>query len=117
MAAITYNDGIAIGRLVYFTPALLISIFLCLRHGFMKSSGWFFLVTFCLIRLIGSGAQLATINNPFDSTAYTISLVSSIMGTSPLLLSSLGLLARLYVVVPSHLSVVLLTFPLGITRY
>lgn len=94
MGTVTYSEGIAIGKVVYYAPAFFACIFVCARHGFMKSSGWFFLVTFCLTRLIGSCAQLATIDHP-DKTAATIALVCTLMGTTPLLLSSLGLISRM----------------------
>ena len=95
MGAITYSDAIAIAQIVYYSPALLASIFICVRHGFAKASGWFFLILFCLIRIIGASAELSTITNP-TSTAITIALVCAIFGTSPLLLSSLGLISRIY---------------------
>jgi hypothetical protein len=95
MGSITYSDAIAIAQIVYYSPALLASIFVCVRHGFSKASGWFFLILFCLIRLIGASAELATITNPTSSTAITIALICAVMGTSPLLLSSLGLISRM----------------------
>lgn len=94
MGSITYPDGISIWKVVYYTPSLFASVYVCCRHGFQKSSGWFFLVTFCLTRLIGSCAQLATIDQ-MNETAETIALVCTLMGTAPLLLSSLGLLSRM----------------------
>jgi hypothetical protein len=94
MGTVTYSDGIAIWKVIYYTPALVGCIYVCGRHGFLKSSGWFFLVTFCITRLIGSCAQLATIGR-VDHTAETIALVCTLMGTTPLLLSSLGLLSRM----------------------
>ncbi|KAK4902278.1 hypothetical protein LTR27_001181 [Elasticomyces elasticus] len=96
MGNVTYTDGIAIWKVIYYFPALFASIYICCRHGFLKSSGWMFLVTFCLTRIIGSCAQLATISHPNSSTAETIALICAFMGTSPLLLSSLGLISRIY---------------------
>ena len=94
MGHISYSDAIAILQIVYYSPALIASLFVCFRHGFAKSFGWYFLVTFCLSRLIGASGQLDTIAHPNSSTAWTIALVCSVMGTSPLLLSTLGLLSR-----------------------
>ena len=97
MGHFTYSDGIAVWKLVFFSPALLISGFVAARHGFAKSSGWIYLTIFCIIRIVGSAAQLALISNPTSDGARTTALICSILGLSPLLLSSLGLLARSYV--------------------
>ena len=95
MGAISYSDAIAIAQVVYYAPAILACGFLCARHGFTRSSGWILLVVFCLLRIIGASASLSTINNSGSTTALTIALICSVMGTSPLLLASLGLLLRM----------------------
>ena len=94
--AVDYRDGISILKLIIYLPYLFASIYVCYRHGFRRNSGWIFLVIFCILRIIGSGAQLATINNN-SSTPYTIAAVTDAIGLSPLLLSSLGLTSRMYV--------------------
>jgi len=63
---------------------------------YQKSSGWISLAIFCTIRLIGAAAQLATINNPTDKTALTTALITSILGLSPLLVATSGIIARAY---------------------
>jgi len=94
MGHFTYSDGIAVWKLVFFSPALLISGYVAARHGFAKSSGWIYLTIFCIIRIVGAAAQLTLISNPTSEGAQTTALICSILGLSPLLLSSLGLLAR-----------------------
>lgn len=96
MGHITYDDAIAIFQLVYYTPCLLGSIFVAARHGATKTSGWIFLTIFCVIRLVGAGSRIATISDTSSDTPYTIALVCSVLGLSPLLMSSLGLIARAY---------------------
>lgn len=95
MAEVTYPDGIAIFKLIYYSPALLASIYAVHKHGFSRGSGWIFLTIFSVIRIIGAGAQLATINNSHPDTAETIALITAVLGLSPLLLSTLGILARM----------------------
>ena len=91
---ITYPDGIAISKLVYYSPALLASLYVSYKHGFSKGSGWMLLTIFCTIRLIGAGAQLATINNANPHTAETISLITAVLGLSPLLMATMGIISR-----------------------
>jgi low temperature requirement protein LtrA len=95
MAQITYPDGIAIFKLIYYLPALLISLYVSYKHGFQKGSGWIFLTIFCIIRIIGGAAQLATIDNKNPHDAETVALVTAVLGLSPLLLATLGILARM----------------------
>ena len=97
MAQLDYADAVAIFQLVYYSPCLIGSIFVAGRNGAQKSSGWFFLCIFGLVRIIGAAARLATISHPKTDTAYTIALVCSELGLSPLLMASLGLLSRAYV--------------------
>lgn len=97
MGKVTYADGIAIYQLIFYSPAFLASIYVATRHGAMKSSGWILLTIFCIIRIVGSSARIATITNSSGTTAYTIALVCSLLGLSPLLMASLGLISRAYV--------------------
>ncbi len=90
----TYADGVAVAEVAYYVPALLVSLYITSKHGFSKGSGWIFLTIFCIIRIVGSAAQLATINKTDPQTAETIALVCAVLGLSPLVLSTLGILAR-----------------------
>jgi hypothetical protein len=94
MGNFTYTDGVAVWKLVFYSPALIASTAVAHRHGFAKGSGWIYLSIFCIVRIVGSAAQLALISNPASNTASTIALICSVLGLSPLLLASLGLLAR-----------------------
>lgn len=92
---ITYRNGVSIGEIVVYVPALCIAIFLAIKHGFGRSSGWYFLVVFSLARIIGAGMQLATINDPRNVSLYIGSAILTNVGFSPLELATLGLLSRL----------------------
>jgi len=94
MTVINYRDGVAIGEICFYAPALVIALVLSARHGFTRSSGWIFLVLFSLIRIIGAGFQLATINDPTNVSLYTGVAILQNIGLSPLELTALGLLTR-----------------------
>ncbi|THV53576.1 hypothetical protein BGAL_0047g00290 [Botrytis galanthina] len=91
--AITYRNGVEIGELVVYIPSFFLSVFLAFRHGFGRSAGWYFLIVFCLARIIGPCMSLAAISSPSVSL-YTGALILQTIGLSPLLLSTLGLLSR-----------------------
>src|ERR1700753_2608381 len=40
---LTYRNGVSIAEIIVYVPSLAIAIFLCVRHGFARSSGWMFL--------------------------------------------------------------------------
>ncbi|KAF7921834.1 hypothetical protein BELL_0268g00070 [Botrytis elliptica] len=90
---ITYRNGVEIGELIVYIPSLLLSVFLAFRHGFGRSAGWYFLIIFCLARIIGPCMSLAAISSPSVSL-YTGALILQSIGLSPLLLTTLGLLSR-----------------------
>jgi hypothetical protein len=91
---IDYRNGVAIGEIVFYVPVLAVAILLAIRHGFGRSSGWFYLIIFGLVRIVGACFQLATIGNPTNTDLYIgVSILQNI-GLSPLELTSLGLLSR-----------------------
>lgn len=97
--AISYRDGIAIGEIIFYVPALAIAILLAIRHGFGRNAGWLFLVLFTLARVLTGALQLATINAPPSSLVglyIGVSILQGI-GISQLELVCLGLLSRILV--------------------
>lgn len=88
------RTDISIVELVFFTPALLFSVFLCVRHGFGPNKGWLFLLIFSLIRLAGASLELATIGFPTNIPLQTSAVLLSSVGLSPLMFITLGLLFR-----------------------
>ncbi|KAM0309611.1 hypothetical protein ACHAO8_008858 [Botrytis cinerea] len=91
--SITYRNGVGIGELIVYIPSLFLSVFLAFRHGFGRSAGWYFLIIFCLARIIGPCMSLAAISSPSVSL-YTGALILQNIGLSPLILTTLGLLSR-----------------------
>ncbi|OBT48967.1 hypothetical protein VE00_00669 [Pseudogymnoascus sp. WSF 3629] len=94
MTPLTFRNGISIALLVLYTPLLLLGAFLSKRHGFGRSSGWIFLVLFCILRLLSGALNLALINSPTSSSLHIAYSITNSVGLSPLLLASLGLLNR-----------------------
>lgn len=92
---LTYRNGVSIGEIAIYSIGLPIAVLLSIRHGFGRSSGWFFLIIFCLARIIGPAMQLATINAPTNTSLYTGYAILNNVGLSPLLLAALGFLSRL----------------------
>lgn len=92
---ITYRNGVSIAEICVYVPALAVAVFLSIKHGFARSSGWFFLIVFCVARLIGPAMQLAEIGSPDDAALYEGSAILNNVGFSPLTLAALGLLSRL----------------------
>jgi hypothetical protein len=91
-----YRNIVEIIQLVAYIPCLIIAAIVAFRHGFGRSSGWIFLVMFSLIRIVGSITSLLTMSN--DSIAlYITAAVCESIALSPLLMSSIGLLSRVYV--------------------
>lgn len=92
--ALTESNQVSIAELAIYLPALFIAIFLCVRHGFGRSSGWLYLIIFSLARIIGPSMQLATISQPRNYSLYIGAATLQSIGLSPLILVELGLLSR-----------------------
>jgi putative Ca2+/H+ antiporter (TMEM165/GDT1 family) len=92
---ISYRNGVSIAEIVVYIPSLFVASFLAIRHGFGRSSGWLFLIIFCLARIIGPCMQLATISDPRSQSLLTGSSILNNIGLSPLEMAALGLLSRL----------------------
>ncbi|KAF8852290.1 hypothetical protein BDZ45DRAFT_678465 [Acephala macrosclerotiorum] len=92
---LSYRNGVSIAELIVYIPALFVGIWLAVKHGFRRNSGWLYLIIFCLARIIGPCMQLATISSPKSVSLYTGSAILNSIGVSPIELAALGLLSRL----------------------
>lgn len=118
--AIDANQIVSVVEIVVYVPALLLSLIVCNRHGFSRSSGyvnlesrhcdqtktlihadqleshrWYYTFTLSLIRIIGDVLLLLTYSN--TSTGLLIAaVIFDHIGLTPLLLATLGMLSRLY---------------------
>jgi hypothetical protein len=95
--AVNYQDGIAILQLIVYIPCLVLAILLAFRHGLRRSSSWYFIGFFTVIRITGASCLLATISRPHSVGLYTTAIICSAIGLSPLILTCVGLLLRAYV--------------------
>lgn len=88
------RGGVSIGELIVYVPAIVLSLILCIRHGFRRSSGWLYTLLLCHVRIVGAICQLVAENNPSEGLIRATLIIDSI-GLSPLLLATLGMLSRL----------------------
>ena len=89
----TSRGDVSIIELIVYFPALLIAFLVCNHHGFHRASGWIYTLILCLIRIIGSGCQLATYHDESNGLLET-TLILELVGISPILFATLGLISR-----------------------
>ncbi|KAJ5385848.1 hypothetical protein N7509_008389 [Penicillium cosmopolitanum] len=89
-------EHLAIAELVVYIPILLLAIFVVFRHGFYKQLGWIYLCIFGAIRVVGSIMEILSVKNPDNSSDKEWATILQSVGLSPLLLSTLGLLKRVF---------------------
>lgn len=90
------RDIVSIIELVFYVPAAIAALTICLRHGFNRSSGWIYTLILCVIRIAGAVCQQLSHSHHSESLIKTTIIIDSI-GLSPLLLATLGMLSRLYI--------------------
>jgi ABC-type proline/glycine betaine transport system permease subunit len=80
-------------ELVFYIPALGLSIWILVKHGFGRQLGWIYLAILSLVRIVGASTGLASVNN--HSAGLTqASVVCAGIGLSPLLLAMVGIIKR-----------------------
>ncbi len=89
-------DGLAVAQIILYSVFLVGAVVLCLKHGFLKSAGWRYLLVLALVRLVGNALRLATLAAPTDQNLYVGWLVLNGLGLGPLILMLLGLLSRTF---------------------
>jgi hypothetical protein len=94
---LTQYGKLAIAVLVYYILALPVAAWICVRHGFGRHAGWFYLLALSLVRIVGSALRLAADAHP-SKGLYIAAAVLSSVGLAPLLLGLMGMLKRVYVV-------------------
>ncbi|KAL2127062.1 hypothetical protein VTI74DRAFT_11390 [Chaetomium olivicolor] len=93
--ALDTNSIVSIVELAAYVPAIIASFIVCRRHGFSRSSGWYYTFTLCLVRIIGAACQLGTIASPDNIGLVKTAIILEHIGLTPLLLATLGMLSRL----------------------
>jgi hypothetical protein len=92
---IDYRSGVSVGELCVYCSALLVGIYLTARPRYGRNPGWFYLILFCLARIIGPGMQLSTLHGPQHASLYEGYAILNNVAISPLELVILGTLSRL----------------------
>jgi hypothetical protein len=95
------RDTIALVELIFYIPFLFLSVFVCSRHGFSRSSGWLYIIILCIVRIIGGILQFVS-HNDHSTGLLEATLVLDSVGITPLLLATLGLLSRFVDFVNAH---------------
>lgn len=97
MGNLNSHGALAAAELAFYVPALLVGIVICIKHGFGKSTGWYYLVVLSLLRLIGSSCTLyMQTQNDYSSGLVETAVITSSIGTAPLVLVLLGLIERIH---------------------
>ncbi len=87
------RDRVAIAELVVYIPCSFLALFISLRHGFNRSSGWIYLIILSIARIVGASCQLDTMTNHSKGIQIAAFICASV-GLSFLILACLGLLSR-----------------------
>ena len=95
--SLTPRAGIAVAELVVYSPCAVALGFVIYRHGIGKQVGFYYLVTFTILRLTGAGLEIAADKNPNNQNLFAWASILQSIGISALLLAALGLLMRMSV--------------------
>lgn len=87
-------SGLNTAQLAIYAALSLPVIYILIRHGRPGLMGWFYLLAFCSLRVVGGAMSLSSDKNGTSSTSATT--ISSI-GLSPLLIGISGILHEAYV--------------------
>lgn len=90
------RGDLAAAELAFYAVALVIAIFVVVRHGFSRQGGWIYLLLLSILRLIGGSCILyAEVNNDPSQGLLTAAAITSSIGTAPLLLALMGFIQRI----------------------
>lgn len=96
--ALTNRNILSIVELVFYAPLTVLSLFLTIRHccrGQRSQITWIFLYLYTHIRVVEAALELATIRSS-SSALYGTSILFSIIGVPMILLTTFGLLNRIF---------------------
>ncbi|EMC95894.1 hypothetical protein BAUCODRAFT_24881 [Baudoinia panamericana UAMH 10762] len=90
------TGDLAAVEIAFFSLAFTVSLFVVIRHGFRRELGWIYLLILSLLRLIGGSVTLyMQVNHDYNKSLITTATITSAVGTSPLLLATMGFLQRI----------------------
>ena len=93
---VSSREIVDIVELAFYAPVLLLTVYVCYRHGMGRQQGWIYLGILAILRLIAAGTGIASIHDPTNNTLIECSITCYGIGLSPLLLALLGILQRLH---------------------
>ncbi|KAF2160560.1 hypothetical protein M409DRAFT_70316 [Zasmidium cellare ATCC 36951] len=97
MGALNSRGDLAIAEIAFFSPAFVIGLAINIKQGFTGGVSWIYLVTLCILRLIGASCTLyMESQNDYSQSLEETAFITSAIGTMPLLLVLLGILERLH---------------------
>jgi prolipoprotein diacylglyceryltransferase len=87
------TTDLAIAELVIYILLLAVVFIVLVRHGKHGLIGWFFLIVFCLLRIVADGLLISDgiKESKGESFSATGSIINSV-GVSPLMLAMAGIL-------------------------
>jgi hypothetical protein len=90
------KGDLSAAELAFFSPALLIGVYIIVRHGFSRRLGWLYIVLLSILRIIGASCTLyMETNNDYTASLLETAAITSAVGTTPLLLALMGFLERI----------------------
>lgn len=87
--------------LVYYVPALVLSIIVLIKQGKKGIAGWISLTLICIFRIMGSSAGIAAEYKP-TTASIAISLIFANIGTISLIAALMGIIKRAHTSMSSH---------------
>ena len=91
---LTPRASIAVVEIIVYVPCAIALGFVLYRHGLSNQVGYYYLVTFILLRLTGAGLEIGADKKPNNQSLYAWAAILSTIGISALELGGLGLLMR-----------------------
>jgi len=98
---ISHRNVLSILELVYFVPALILSLIITRRHGFSRQLGWIALVVLSLFRISGASTEIAATFKP-STGLITASFILQSFGLASLIFALQGLVMRLNSGMPEY---------------
>ncbi|USW56158.1 Putative RTA-like protein [Septoria linicola] len=95
MSDLNAHGVLAAVELAFYAPAFLISVAICIKQGFSRNAGWFYMVLISVFRLIGASCVLyMETQHDYSAGLQETAAITSAVGTAPLLLALLEFLQR-----------------------
>lgn len=88
------SEIIDIVEIAYFAPALPLSIYICVKHGFSREAGWLLITILSIIRIVGASCGVAAARN-YDQTLVEVSMIMSSIGSATLVAVFTGITNRI----------------------